>query len=51
MAELIRDEKGIMIGSLSDPIFAIRTGKMNSLRNSFGKLLFQDTAQTKHVSS
>ena len=51
MAELIRDEKGIMIGSLSDPIFAIRTAKMNSLRYSFGKLLFQDTAQTKNVSS
>jgi len=49
MAELVRDEKENLIGSLSGPNFAIRTAKMDRLRINFGELLSQFVTQNKQV--
>ena len=53
MVNQSRTKRGILIGSLSRPDFAKWSAWIDhgQLRNSFGKLLFQNTAQKEIVSS
>ena len=47
MAERLRDERRILIGSLSGPNFALRAAKMDRSRINFGESLFQFVIQNK----